>query len=62
MPSYIQAFSKMTLVYWSMDGFLQVLWRGAGTIDILPNLGALLLIASIITGFSIVQFKKGHVF
>jgi len=62
MPSYIQAFSKITLVYWSMDGFLQVLWRQAPTIDILPNIGVLFLIAAIITGISIIQFKKGHVF
>lgn len=62
MPSYIQTFSKITLVYWSMDGFLQVLWRNAGTVDILLNIGVLLGIAAVITSISIYQFKKGHVF
>ncbi|HYQ87395.1 MAG TPA: ABC transporter permease [Bacteroidota bacterium] len=62
MPGFIQAISKLTLVYWAMDGFLQVLWRGAPLVDILPNLGVLLLIAAIITSVSILQFKKGHVF
>lgn len=62
MPGFIQAFSKLTIVYWSMDGFLQVLWRGAPLADILPNLGVLLGIAALITGISVLQFKKGHVF
>ncbi len=62
MPSYIQAFSKITLVYWSMDGFLKVLWRGASTAEILPNVGVLLAIAATITSVSVLRFKKGHVF
>ena len=62
MPGYIQTISKGTIVYWSMDGFLQVLWRGAPLVDILPNLGVLLAIATVITSVSVFQFKKGHVF
>ncbi|HEY6191799.1 MAG TPA: ABC transporter permease, partial [Bacteroidota bacterium] len=62
MPGYIQTISKGTIVYWSMDGFLQVLWRGAPLVDILPNLGVLLAIATVITSVSVLQFKKGHVF
>jgi ABC-2 type transport system permease protein len=62
MPDFIQAFSKLTIVYWSMDGFLQVLWRGAPFVDILPNLVILLGIAALITSVSIWQFRKGRVF
>jgi ABC-2 type transport system permease protein len=62
MPTYIQAISKFTIVYWSMDGFLQVLWRGVGTLDILPNLGALLGISLLISSVSVWQFKRGHIF
>jgi ABC-type transport system involved in multi-copper enzyme maturation permease subunit len=62
MPDFIQAISKITIVYWAMDGFLQVLWRGAPLSDLLPNLGVLMGIAAIITAVSILQFKKGHVF
>ncbi|GEM_PF-6411809 len=62
MPSYIQAFSKVTLVFWSMDGFLQVLWRRSSTIDILPNVGVLLAMAVLITTVNVWRFKKGHVF
>jgi ABC-2 type transport system permease protein len=62
MPDFIQSLSKLTLVYWSMDGFLQVLWRGASLGDILPNVGILLGISAVITSVSVWQFKKGHVF
>ncbi len=62
MPTYIQAISKFTIVYWSMEGFLQVLWRGVGTLDILPNLGALLGISLLISSVSVWQFKRGHIF
>jgi ABC-2 type transport system permease protein len=62
MPEFIQSISKLTLVYWSMDGFLQVLWRGAPLGDILPNVGILLAISALITSISVWQFKKGHVF
>jgi len=62
MPDFIQSISKLTLVYWSMDGFLQVLWRNAATADILPNIGILLGIAALITSISVWQFKRGHVF
>ena len=62
MPDFIQTISKFTIVYWSMDGILQVLWRGAGIFDILPHIGILIGIAVLITSISIWQFKKGHVF
>jgi len=62
MPGYIQAVSKATIVYWSMDGFLAVLWRGAPFIEILPNLGILMAIAGIVTAISLFQFRKGRVF
>jgi ABC-2 type transport system permease protein len=62
MPDFIQSISKFTLVYWSMDGFLQVLWRHAGTVEILPNLAVLLLMAFVASVVSFWQFKKGHVF
>ena len=62
MPGYIQFFSKLTLVYWSVDGFLTVLWRGAGFTEILPNLLILFGIAILINIISILNFRKGNVF
>lgn len=62
MPGYIQFFSKLTLVYWSVEGFIAVLWRNAGFIEILPYLGVLLLIALIVNIISFFNFRKGRVF
>ncbi|MGD1045377.1 MAG: ABC transporter permease [Bacteroidota bacterium] len=62
MPATIQFFSKLTVVYWSMDGFLEVLWRGVGLISILPHLGILFGMGAIINFISVRRFKKGHIF
>lgn len=62
MPEFIQTVSKFTIVYWSMDGIMQVLWRNVGTYEILPHVGILLGMAALITSISVWQFKKGHIF
>lgn len=62
LPSFIQTLSKLTLVYWSIEGFLQVLWRGATTIEILPYLGVLFFIALLVISVSVWRFKKGNIF
>lgn len=62
MPDFIQTISKGTIVYWAMDGIQQVLWRGVGTVEIIPNIAILFGMAMLITSISIWQFKKGHVF
>lgn len=62
LPSFIQALSKITLVYWSMEGFLDVLWRGSGLLEILPIVGILLAMAMIINIISIIRFRKGNIF
>ncbi len=62
LPGFIQSLSKLTLVYWSIEGFLQVLWRGASTIEILPYIGVLLFIAFIVISFSVWRFRKGNIF
>ena len=62
LPHFIQILSKGTIVYWSMEGFLQVLWRNANTVEILPYVGVLLGITAVVNFISILQFKKGNVF
>ena len=62
MPSTIQLFSKLTVVYWSIDGFMEVLWRGVGFIAILPHLLVLFGIGGIFNIVSVRQFRKGHIF
>ena len=62
LPPFIQTLSKLTLVYWSMEGFLQVLWRGANFIQILPIIGVLILMAVVINLISAWGFKRGDIF
>jgi ABC-2 type transport system permease protein len=62
MPDFIQRFSRLTLVYWSMEGFSQVLWARAGLAELLPTLGYLTLITAIVMGVSVWRFNKGRIF
>jgi ABC-2 type transport system permease protein len=45
MPPFMQKLGKLTLVYWSMEGFSQVLWAGDSLARLLPTLGILVAIA-----------------
>jgi ABC-type multidrug transport system permease subunit len=62
LPPFIQTLSKLTIVYWTMEGFLNVLWRGSGLVELLPIIGILLLMSLIINIVSIYRFKKGDIF
>jgi ABC-2 type transport system permease protein len=62
LPPFIQVLSKFTIVYWSIEGFLQVLWGGAGFVEILPFLGILTGIGVIVNIVSFWKFKRGNIF
>jgi ABC-2 type transport system permease protein len=62
MPEFIQRFSKLTLVYWSMEGFSQVLWSHATLAELLPTLGWLSLITALVMGVSLWRFARGRIF
>ena len=62
MPETIQFFSRFTITYWSIEGFLAVLWRGSGFMEILPLLGMLLGIGILINVISYFNFKRGNIF
>jgi len=62
MPQLIQKFSKLTLVYWSMEGFTQVLWAHASLVELLPTLGYLALMTVVVMAFSVWRFRKGKIF
>ncbi len=62
MPESIQFFSKLTIVYWSVEGFLSVLWRGAGFFEIWYDLVILFGVSIVINLISVYKFKKGNVF
>ena len=62
MPEFIQRFSRLTLVYWSMQGFSQVLWSHDTLAELLPTLGYLSLITAIVMGVAVWRFARGRIF
>ncbi len=62
MPEFIQHLSKLTIVYWSIEGFIQVLWANCTTRELLPTVGVLFGIAAVVNAFGVWRFKRGQIF
>ncbi len=62
MPEFIQQLSKLTIVYWAMEGFAQVLWANASFLELLPTLGILGGIALAIMSIAVWRFNRGNLF
>lgn len=62
MPEFIQHLSKLTIVYWAMEGFSQVLWANASFTELLPTLGILLGITAAVMSVALWRFNKGKLF
>jgi ABC-2 type transport system permease protein len=62
MPDYIQRISKLTLVYWSVEGFADVLWAGRSMIEVLPKVGILAGIAAGVMLVAVWRFNRGKLF
>ena len=62
MPEFIQRLSKLTLVYWSLEGFQQVLWADATLGELIPTLGILAGIAAGVMAVALWRFNRGKIF
>jgi ABC-2 type transport system permease protein len=62
MPAVIRQFSKLTLVYWSMEGFSAVLWAEQSLVQIAPILGVLGGITAAAMMIAIWRFNRGKIF
>ncbi len=62
MPEFMQTIGKFTLVYWSMEGFLQVLWAERTFVELLPILGILTGITLVVMTVAIWRLKKKQIF
>jgi ABC-2 type transport system permease protein len=62
MPDYIQRVSKLTLVYWSVEGFADVLWAGRSLLEVLPKVGILAGIAAVVMLVAVWCFNRGKLF
>lgn len=62
MPEWIQVFSNVTLVYWAIEGYEQILWAQAGLRGAAPQMGILVGFTALALGFSVWRFRKGRLF
>ena len=62
MPETMQMIGKLTLVYWSIEGFSGALWEGASPLALAPTLGVIVLYSSVLMAIAIWRFKKGDLF
>jgi ABC-2 type transport system permease protein len=62
MPEFIQHLSKVTVVYWAMEGFSLVLWNQCTFLELLPTVGILLGMAAALAGVSLWRFQRGPIF
>jgi len=57
-PDWLITVSKLTLNYWGIEGFSDLTWRGLGLIDILPEVGALVIFAVVAFALAVWRFQK----
>lgn len=62
MPDYIQIVSKLTLVYWSVEGFTDVLWAGRPLLEVLPKIGILFGMSAAVLAVSLWRFGRSRMF
>lgn len=62
MPEFIQTIAQFTIVYWAMEGFIQVLWTGDTLWQMLPTLGILTGTAAGVMAVAVWRFNKGRIF
>ncbi|MEO5958536.1 MAG: ABC transporter permease [Opitutaceae bacterium] len=62
MPEFMQTIGKFTLVYWSMEGFSQVLWANQNFGQLLPTVGILAAIAAVVMALAVWRINRKPIF
>lgn len=62
MPESIQRFSRLTLVYWAVEGYTSIIWAGQGLLEVLPTIGILTGIAVGVMLVAIWLFRRNKMF
>lgn len=62
MPEFMQQIAKLTVTYWAMTGFTDVLWAGKSILQILPTLGILSGMTIGMMGVAVWRFNRGNLF
>ena len=58
MPDGVRGVSRLTPHYWSYDAFAEVVRRGGSVLDVLPQLGVLVLQATVLLGVAGVMLRR----
>ncbi|HEY3755060.1 MAG TPA: ABC transporter permease [Opitutaceae bacterium] len=61
-PAIVQKVSRLTPVYWSLEGFVRVLWAHASFAELMPVVGILVGMAAVILAVACWRFNRGSVF
>ncbi len=62
MPEFVQSLSRFSLVYWTNQGFTQVLWAQAPFAQLASTLAVLGTIVIAVMGVAIWRFKRSNIF
>jgi ABC-2 type transport system permease protein len=58
VPDFMKTLAHViTINAWAMDGFKDILWYGRGVVDVLPEVGVLVLISLVAFGVGLARFK-----
>ena len=58
VPDFMRTLAHViTINAWAMDGFKDILWYGRGVVDVLPEVGVLVLISLVAFGVGLARFK-----
>ncbi len=58
LPAFMQKIAVISVNYWAIDAFYDILGRSSDVLQLLPNILAMLLISLLFTGFSMILFRK----
>ncbi|MBC9868192.1 MAG: ABC transporter permease [Opitutae bacterium] len=59
MAEQVQVFSRLTVVYWSVEALLRIMFEGKTLLQTLPVFSVLTLIAAVAISISLWRFNKG---
>jgi len=62
LPEWMQTISHLTINYWSVEAFLQVLWRNAPFSRIALPVFILISTGFVVNFYALVRFRKGNIF
>jgi len=62
MPEFLQTLSRLSLVYWAVEGFTNVLWAGRSITGVLPQIGVLVGITTVVMFVATWLFHRRKMF